>query len=255
MNPSVLINTVVGALLLPPLNLVIVCAIGLLMRRRWPRTGLALGAGALALLVVFSTNAGAHLFLAPLERKSVALDLAADTDAGAIVVLSGGRIARAMEYGGHDIPAHVAMTRVRYAARLHRATGVPILLTGGTPDGSSESEAAVMARMLRDDYGIVANWLEERSNNTAQNAQFSAALLKPAGVHRILLVTDAIHMPRSREVFERTGLDVVPAPTAFLSSGELRANDFVPGGGGMWRTHYALHEWIGMLWYRLRYPG
>jgi uncharacterized SAM-binding protein YcdF (DUF218 family) len=253
MNATVLFNKVVGAVLLPPLNLILVTVLGLLLRRRWPRTGLAIGLGGLSLLVVFSTGAGARLLVAPLESMSAPLVPAAASGAGAIVVLGGGRIENAPEYGWRDIPDNIAFLRVHYAAQLHRKTGLPLLATGGTPDGSTLSEAAVMARSLEDDYGVPVRWLEERSNNTAQNAQYSAPILREAGIRRILLVTDAIHMPRSRAVFERAGLEVVPAPTAFLGNGALGANDFIPRGEGLRRTHYAMHEWIGMLWYRLRY--
>lgn len=255
MNASVLFNSAVGAMLLPPLNLILLCLFGLMVQRRRPRLGLGIALTSLVLLAIFSTQAGARLLLAPLERQAMPLVSAAskETGAGAIVVLSGGRIDQTPEYGGHDIPAYVALMRVRYAARLHRETGVPILLTGGTPEGSAESEAAVMARVLKDDYSISAQWLEGRSNNTAQNAQFSAAILMPIGIQRIFLVTDGIHMPRSMAIFERVGFDVVPAPTALLSRGELRLSDYFPSGEGLRRSHYAMHEWIGLLWYRLRY--
>lgn len=253
MNASVLFNNLVSAILLPPLNLVIVCAIGLLLRRRWPRTGLAIGLGALVLLVVFSTSAGARLLLAPLERRAVPLADPAAARAGAIVVLGGGRNKNAPEYGGRDMPTMVAHTRVHYAAWLHRKTGLPILTSGGAPDGSAESEANVMARTLREDYRVPVRWIEERSNNTAQNATYSAQMLVPEGVRRILLVTDATHMARARWVFEQAGFDVVAAPTLFLADSALGVEDFIPTGEALRRSHYAMHEWIGMLWYKLRH--
>ncbi len=253
MSASVIATNAVSALLLPPLNLVLVCALGLLLRRHHPRFGLALGGSALALLIVLSTSAGARLLVGPLEGRSTALASARDTGAQAIVVLSGGRISDAPEYRGQDIPALLTLARLRYAARLQRETGLPLLTTGGTPDGASEPEADSMARVLREDFTVPVRWVERRSNNTAENARFSAALLKSAGINRILLVTDAIHMPRARAIFETMGFDVVPAPTIFFSRERLTALDFLPGGEGLRRSQYALHEWIGLLWYRLRY--
>ena len=44
--------------------------------------------------------------------------------------------------------------------------------------------------------------------------------LEAAGVRRILLVTHAMHMKRARDAFEAAGLEVVPAPTAWLGGGE-----------------------------------
>jgi uncharacterized SAM-binding protein YcdF (DUF218 family) len=253
MSASVIATNAVSALLLPPLNLVLVCALGLLLRRRRPRLGLALGGGALGLLVVFSTSVGSRLLVGPLESRAAPLASARDTGAQAIVVLGGGRISNAPEYHGQDIPTLPALARLRYAARLQRETGLPLLTTGGTPDGASEPEADSMARVLREDFAVPARWVEGRSNNTAENARFSASLLRPAGINRILLVTDAMHMPRSRAIFETVGFDVIPAPTIFYSRERLTALDFLPGGEALRRSEYALHEWIGLLWYRLRY--
>ena len=250
---SVIVINAVSALLLPPLNLVLVCTVGLLLHRRHPRLGLALGGGALGLLLLLSTPAGALLLVAPLECRTAALGSARGTGAQAIVVLGGGRISDAPEYDGNDIPSIQALTRLYYAARLQRESGLPLLTTGGMPDGAAVSEAAIMARVLREEFSRPVAWMEGRSNTTAENAQFSAPILRQAGVRRILLVTDAIHMPRSRAVFEKTGLAVIPAPTIFFSHERLTALDFLPSGEGLRRSHYAMHEWIGLVWYWLRH--
>jgi uncharacterized SAM-binding protein YcdF (DUF218 family) len=253
MDDSVLATNVVSAFLLPPLNLILLCAVGLWMHRRWPRSGMMLSVAALMGLLVLSTGAGSSLLVEPLEQRYAPLESPKDASAQAIVVLGAGRLADAPEYGGRDVPNYIELARLRYAAKLHRETGLPILVTGGAPDGSVESEAAGMARALREDFATPVKWLEEQSNTTVENAAFSASMLKAAGVQRILLVTDAMHMPRSVMVFETTGLEIVPAPTVLFSSARLTPLAFIPNGEGLRRSHYALHEWIGLLWYRLRY--
>lgn len=252
MSMGLFLTKTLSALLLPPLNLILLCAVGLRLHRKRPRLGLVLSGFALAVLTVISTPAGALLLLAPLEKLSTPLSSAQDTDAQAIVLLGGGRMMNAPEYGDQDTPNLTALARVRYAAKLHRDTGLPVLASGGSPDGSTESEAAVMARSLQEDFAIPVKWIEDRSDDTAQNAAFSATMLKEADVNRILLVTDALHMPRSRAVFEKTGLEVVPAPTMFFSRNRLTFFDFMPSGEGLRRSHYAMHEWIGILWYSLK---
>jgi uncharacterized SAM-binding protein YcdF (DUF218 family) len=253
MSLSWIITNLASAVLLPPLNLVLLGAAGLLLRRRWRRAGLAISCSALALLLVFSTGAGSLLLVRPLEGLTPPLTAPRQAGAQAIVVLGGGRLATAPEYGGQDIPSYLTLARLRYAALLQRATGLPLLVTGGQPDGSAESEAALMARVLRQDFSVPVQWLEQESDNTAQNAQFSARILRQAGVQRILLVTDALHMPRSQAIFAQQGLQVVPAATIFFSRAPLSPVDFIPDGEGLRRSHYALHEWIGLLWYRLRH--
>jgi uncharacterized SAM-binding protein YcdF (DUF218 family) len=250
---SWLVTQLVSALLLPPLNLLLAALAGYMSRRRWPRAGPALCILSLIVLLALCTGAGARLLMAPLEDSVAPLQTGRGSGAQAIVVLGGGRLSQAPEYGGQDIPSPAALGRLRYAARLYRESGLPVLVSGGSPDGSPEPEALVMARVLREDFSVPVKWLEPRSVNTAQNAQFSADLLKQANVHKVLLVTDALHMPRAQRIFAQTGLDVEPAPTAFSSRQSWSFSDFVPGAAALMNSHYALHEWIGMGWYRLRY--
>ncbi len=253
MNTSWLLTNVLASLLLPPLNLVALSIIGFTMRNRWPRAGSTLGFGSLLVLVALSTHAGARLLLFPLEAQTRPLQMVKGTNTQAIVILGGGRLKEAPEYDGHDIPNAHTLARLAYGARLHRESKLPILVTGGTPDGAGESEAAVMARMLREEFQTPVRWLEEESDNTAENAQRSVPMLKQAGIQRILLVTDAMHMPRAQAIFKRYDIAVVPAPTRFQSAPPLSAADFIPKASALANSHYAMHEWIGLYWYRLRH--
>lgn len=249
-----LFNSTVSAILLPPFNLALLCALGLALRRRWPRGGMLLSVASLLLLVLLSTRMGATLLIAPLEAWNPPLQSTQVTDksAQAIVVLGGGRIADAPEYGGEDILSAATLLRASYAARLQRETGLPILASGGRPDGSQESEAAIIARTLRE-FSVPVKWLEEESDNTAENAQFSARMLRAEGVTRILLVTDALHMQRAKRIFRETGLDVVAAPTVFYTAARWAPDDFLPKAVWLQRSSYAMHEWIGLVWYQLRH--
>lgn len=248
------IDVLTRILLLPPTNLIVLCALGFLLRRRWPRAGTTLAATALLLLVVFSSGAGSRLLVQPLEDMAPPLVDTNNHGAQAIVVLGAGSIYRSPEYGGADIPDEVALMRLRYGAHLQRATGLPLLVTGGngTPDGKKQAKALGMARALREDFGVEVRWVEPHAADTHQNALFSAHLLRADGVTRILLVTHAMHMPRARAAFERAGLEVVPAPTAFYSRAPLSPLAWLPSAAGMYRCYYATHEWIGLLWYRVR---
>ncbi len=253
MSTGWLVNTLLGAVLLPPLNLLLLCALGFALRWRWPRTGLAVSLGALVLLALLSTRPVASLLACPLEQHSAPLLLPYRGDAQAIVVLGGGRLGNAPEYAGADTPNPATLRRLRYAATLHRATGLPLLVTGGSPEGAPASEAQIMARSLREDFGVTVRWEEGESDNTADNAAHSAAILRQHGIVHMLLVTDAIHMPRALQVFDRTGLRITPAPTSFLTADHVLPADYVPRARWLAQSSYALHEWIGMGWYRLRH--
>lgn len=251
MSTSWIFNTLISAILLPPLSAVLLCALGLCLRVRWPRLGNAVCGVALISLTILSTGAGALWLTAPLENTVPPLQSTRQLSAQAIVVLGGGRLSNAPEYGGRDVPNLTTLGRLRYGALLQRKTGLPLLVTGGSPDGAPEGEAVLMARVLRDEFLVPVRWVEDASDNTAQNAQFSARLLQQAQVRHIVLVTDALHMPRAQRVFERQGLQVTPAPTVFYSHGRETLMRFVPSAGALRLSHYALHEWLGWIWYRM----
>ncbi|MEO6919975.1 MAG: YdcF family protein [Collimonas sp.] len=255
MHATVIATKVSSTLLLLPTNLILSCFAGILLRRAYPRLGATLSIVSLLLLGVLSSKAGALLLVAPLEQRVPALSVAGSHGAQAIVILGGGRLANAPEYGAADEPSYWTLARLRYGAKIYRQTGLPILASGGSPEGWSLSEAEMMASSLQEDFSVPVKWLEGASDDTEQNAIFSAKILKRAGVARILLVTDAVHMPRAQILFERTGLEVVAAPTVFFSRDRLTLLSFMPSGEGMRRSEYALHEWLGILWHLARHSS
>ena len=258
-----LINALPRELILPPANLFLLIAIGLVLWRRWPLAGRIVAGAGLAALAFLSTNAGARLFVAPLERMTAPLQAPEQAGAQAIVVLAAGRLRDAPEYGERDIPDYVALARLRYAAHLQRRTGLPLLVSGGNgssglaPAAAAEeyAKADAMATALREDFGVPVRWIEPRSRDTAENAAYSAALLHADGIRRILLVTDAMHMPRARSAFERAGMEVVSAPTMFFGREAQPLSAWLPSAEGMRRSWYAIYELLGIAWYRIRFSS
>lgn len=253
MSLSWLITNALASLLLPPMSLVLPGLLGWYLLGRHRKLGTTLIVLSVLLLIALSTSAGSRLLVKPLEDRYVPVPDPKTSGAGAIVVLGGGRDILSPEDANRDRPSTETLMRLRHGARVHRQTGLPVLVSGGNPEGQSESEAVVMARSLEEDFRVKARWIEDTSDNTAQNASHSAAMLKEAGVRRILLVTDAIHMQRAEQIFRRAGLEVVPAPTAFKKQGPVTPASCIPNAGALRDSHYALHEWIGVVWYRVRY--
>ena len=247
MSISWFFTNLLAAFLLPPLSLVILGSLGWWLSKRFRLTGITIIITSIVLLLALSTGAGSRLLVAPLENRSLPVPNPKMVDAKAIVILGGGRSFAAPEDANRDQPSTQTLARLRHGARLHRLTGLPILVSGGAPDRGGESEAVVMARALREDSQIPVRWIEDTSENTAQNAAHAATMLREAGIVRVLLVTDAM------QIFSKTGLTVIPAATDFRSRKPLSAADFIPSAGSLQSSHYALHEWIGMLWYRLRH--
>jgi uncharacterized SAM-binding protein YcdF (DUF218 family) len=178
-------------------------------------------------------------------------DPAADKGGQVIVVLGGGTYFSAPEYGADTVRSQV-LARLRYAAHLHRALGKPVLASGGAPDGNPVPEAQLMRHVLLQDFQVAEVWVEERSRNTFENAQQSAAVLKPAGIQKIYLVTHASHMRRARIAFEHAGFKVIPAPTVFATRYKLTVLDFLPDARALRDSGLFFHEVVGIGWYYLR---
>lgn len=187
------------------------------------------------------------------------------SDAEAIVVLCTGRTPRAPEYDGEDTVTLGGLARIRYAARLHRLTGLPLLLAGGRPYGESRSEAAIMRDVLEQEFQVPVAWLDEKSRDTRENAIEATAILKERGITRILLVVHNRDMPRALEAFERVSggaIRVTPAPIQFrpkidrsLSWNAATLWSAVPNADALALLSTELHEWLGGIWYRLRDRG
>ena len=237
-------------LVLPPLGPLLLTGAGLAMIGRRPRLGRALAWGGLIVALLLSTPASVSLLLHGLE-DTPPLSMAAAREARAIVILAAGQRRNAPEYGGATIN-RLSLERLRYGARLARRTGLPILVSGGAP-GADIPEALLMKDALEQDFGLKAAWTESTSRDTRDNARNSAALLRDAGITRVLLVTHAAHMPRAIEEFHAAGLEVIPAPTAWLGNpeGTPEPADFIPGANGAYAGWFAVHEWLGRVAYWL----
>jgi uncharacterized SAM-binding protein YcdF (DUF218 family) len=244
-------TNLIGAFLLPPLNLLLVALAGLLLSRSRPRLGRTLFVGSFALLWLCATPYVAGGALRVLENP-IKVANPKTQPADAIVVLGGGTYFNAPEYGGLDTVGAPSLLRLRYAAKLQRETGKPILVTGGKPLGNETSEAQQMKSVLEKEFNVPVQWTEDTSDNTFENARNSYQLLQKTGIKRIYLVTHAWHMPRSAMAFQAAGFDVVPAPTAFTTHYQTNLLSFIPDAESLDDSRIFMHELIGLLWYRLK---
>ncbi len=173
--------------------------------------------------------------------------------AEAIVVLGSDRHREAKEYGGDTINGS-GLERLRYAARLGKTTGLPILTSGGLARQDDETpEAELMGAALKE-FGLEARWLEGNSRNTYENAMNSSRILKGMGIGEIVLVTHGFHMQRAVEAFEKAGMRVIPAPTGMTEPlPKSISRRFLPSASALQTTCLAWHELLGRWWYHYRY--
>jgi uncharacterized SAM-binding protein YcdF (DUF218 family) len=246
----VTLSYALSSLVLPPTSLIVLALIGALLLRRRRALGLALVLGSQALLLALSMPVVASALARSLEPPPV--DASELKRAQAIVILAGGNNRGSPEWGGETVKTYT-LQRLRYGARLARETGLPIYVTGGKPEGGQFAEAALMRDVLEQEYKLPVRWVDVEAMTTGENAKMASRDLKADGIQRVALVTDAMHMPRSRRVFEAFGLVVIACPTAYAGQRSFEPGQLVPGPGALMISHAALREWVSRGYYLLRY--
>lgn len=251
----------VTAMLLPPVPLLGLILVGAFMLGRGRRAGAWIVGGSAAMIWLGATSGAAETLERVLLKPPVALTAtriaalaanAPDHGSTAIVALGGGMETLAPEYGTASLrPA--SLERLRYGVWLARATGLPLAFSGGVGHAQrpgADSEAGIAQRIAAQEYGLTLRWVETRSRDTRENAALTVALLRPAGVRRIVLVTHAWHMPRAMRAFTRAAgpdLRVEAAPMGLargLESGPLR---WMPSASGFRDVRAVIHEWLGWI--------
>jgi uncharacterized SAM-binding protein YcdF (DUF218 family) len=185
-------------------------------------------------------------------------------NAEAIVVLGGAT--KSATWPRPTVDLSEAGDRVIYAAQLYFQKKAPIIiLSGGRIDwrGSGSPESADMATILTS-IGVPAAAIIQESDslNTYQNAVNVRKILEARRIKKVLLITSAMHTPRSLKIFKRQGIDVIPTPTDFLvSQGELEELtntpkaailNLLPDTNNLNQFTSALKEYIGIFIYSLR---
>jgi uncharacterized SAM-binding protein YcdF (DUF218 family) len=250
-----LLTKSLSQLLLPPGGLILLALLGVIFWRRF--IGRALVLLSLALLWLLSTEPVRDALILPLEYKYPPLAMqTVPHDNAAIVLLGGGIYENAPEYGGRNALGHFAVMRTIYAADLAKATGLPVYASGGTPlTDANEAEGVVMRRWLIR-FGVPAEqaFAESAANNSWENAVYMRRMLQKQGIRQVVLVTTAWHMPRSVWSFEQQGIEVIPAPCDYIAENEsYDLRSFLPRWNVLADSGQALHEYLGLFWYRLRY--
>jgi len=246
-------------LLVYPLGLALLLMIlALILRQRSVGETLAI---VLAILVLWlcSTRYVALSLVKSLEWRYLPTQTLPAADA--IVVLGGGT--ESPQYPRPMVEVNAAGDRVIYAAELYKQGKASFILVSGgnipNLDARTTTPAEDMATLLTM-LGIPPEviWLQPNSANTAEDAQYSSQILRDSGITQVILVTSAIHMPRSVELFSAQGIQVIPAPVDYTVTQEVW-NDLwggnwqemiisgMPNASSLAQTTNAMKEYIGML--------
>lgn len=195
------------------------------------------------------------MFVQPLEKKFAPIN-AAQLKAGDFYVLLGGGIfdKAPVSLGGQGIPGEVSLGRLVEQVRLYKVSPKKIVVSGGIVFSGTTSEAEVYKRFLVD-LGVNPNdiIIENQSKTTAENAKFTVEIANKMKFRKVIVVTSATHMNRSKKSFEKLGLEVIPAPSAYISDyGSYDISSFIPRTSNAEMIFRAWWEYIGEIYYKLR---
>jgi uncharacterized SAM-binding protein YcdF (DUF218 family) len=226
----------------------------ILTRTRYARWGWRLAVASLVLIALLGFLPIGRSLAIVLENRFPRWEEAGPPPAG-IIVLGGAVSAYRLTTRG-QVGLTDAAERIVVVPELARKfPNAKIIYSGGDPGLFTQrgSEADVVGALF-ESLGVPPGrvTLENRSRNTAENAAYSKALAAPKPGERWLLVTSAMHMPRAIGAFREAGFPVEAYPVDYQTNGwqDLRVV-FGSLSGALRQMDTALHEWIGLIAYRL----
>ena len=244
------IGSAIRRMVSPPAILLVLLAVGLWnVQKKW---GLRLAWISFVLLWILATPVVSYSLMDALTHAAAPIEIASiPKERAMIVALPGGKV-RAREYPRGETAGALTVQRMRYAAWLAKATGLPLAIPGGKHDGVF-TEADLARNFVESELNQPVALTEHTSLDTRQNALNLAGPLRARNVDTVVLVTDARHMPRAAAVFETLGFKVMRAPMG-ISAGERRLQPlgFLPTAEGLEVSYDVSHEIVGRLWYTVR---
>ena len=231
-----------------PMGLVVsIFALGLyflyIQKNRYAKISLSASFG---FLVLFSYPPFSNFLLKNLENKYDNYQY--DKNLKYIHVLGGGHNSDNTQPLSSRL-SDASTKRVLEGIIIHKNTPDSKLIFTGHK-GKTNTPTAVMNANLALVLGVEKKniIINPKAKDTYEEAEFSKTLV---GKNKFVLVTSATHMPRAMMLFKNKGMNPVAAPTYFKKSGEY---DFLqlPSTTSFERSRMAIHEYLGILWTKLR---
>lgn len=251
---SFILSKLLWGVVAPGNALVLTVALGalLLRTRRWQRAGKRMVTlAAVLLLLVTYTGLGALVAL-PLEDRFARIEPEGRIDG---IIMLGGALNPPITADRGDPSLNDAAERILgFADLVRRNPDAKAVFTGGSGRLlGQEYKEDVTARAALAQAGIPADRViyEAESRNTWENAVLSKELVKPAPGERWVLVTSAMHMPRSVGIFRAVGWEVIPYPVDYRTRTGAKPYLRFEFGQNLVILDDAVREWIGLTAYWL----
>lgn len=205
----------------------------------------------LLLMYIIFSGIGTYLFLLPLENRYLEKNINELDRPYPVVVLGGG-----INYLNEKRAElnQWSLQRLFIGYKLQKRLDVPIIYTGGVAIGHKEISESYIAREWLIEMGVPVYKIidEKRARTTYENALYVKRLFKEREIDRLYLVTSALHLPRAMAVFFKQGLNPIPVPAGYMASHNLSWLDLLPNRSSLTANLAAIHEWVGLLWYKIQ---
>jgi uncharacterized SAM-binding protein YcdF (DUF218 family) len=235
-----------GNILLPSNLVILFFIVGVIMviTRKRRRAGWTMFAVSAAVYVIFGTGILSTWLLGTLENRYTSLASTEGLqDVKCIVVLAGYGERHAGLTPSSEVNFASAYRLIEGLRVVHLLPEAEILISGG--GAVPGIMKGLLASMGLPEQRIS---IDNRSNNTHESAE---NVKKLTGGEKFILITSAGHMPRAMAAFRKAGINPVPAPTNYMSIKERRFMDYLPAPRHLVYADLAVHEYLGMAWYRL----
>jgi uncharacterized SAM-binding protein YcdF (DUF218 family) len=256
-----LFRKIIMQLIFPPggiiIFLLLICLLIVLNRKK---IATCLFVFLIFVLFLLSSWLGEYILLRPLEDNYNSFNSRYHNNirfsSPIIVVLGGGIIENSVsgQDGKTDI-GEVTLARLYGAYNIYREIQCPILVSGGSvPGHSGNIPAAQVMHEVLINFGVPGDeiYQEGESRTTIENATYTIKQIKTYGHDVIILVTSAVHMRRSVEAFKNDEVHVIPAPVNYLfENTKPGILNILPNEVSWDHNLRAIHEWIGLIFYKL----
>ena len=242
-----------------PFSLLLIILGLFIFHKRRKKAGMILFFTGLGLFTLLSFNPVSNSIIRPLEYRyegyalksadypSVRNSLSVDY----VVVLGAGHISDPAIPITSQVNSPTLVRLIEGIRILRENPGSRLVLSGGlvfdlVPEAEVMAKVASICGVRKTDMVLEA---------ISRDTKDQALLVKDiVGNSPFALVTSAAHMPRSVALFRKQGMNPVPAPTMHLNRKKQKLNPgmFFPKAEALRKSEDAFHEYIGLIWAKLR---
>ncbi len=260
LNSSLLIRKIFMQLIFPPGGIILallVIIIFLIFNKK--KLASIVSFLLIAFLLFLSSWWGEYFLVKPLEDDYPFLQketLETISLTNPLIVVLGGAVVEKSLSGKTEI-GNTTLSRLYGAYQIYQEITCPIWVSGGNVPGySADTPASKIMLEILISLGIPADdiFIEDQSRTTMENALFALEEIKKQGYQEIILVTSATHMHRSVHSFENEEIKIIPAPVDYAFENTTpKILNILPNRYSWNNNLNALHEWIGLLYYKIIY--